>query len=151
MVIEQTKQTLSEKMADLILELLDQCQSKQEKISKNMNLMLAEWKALRYFKKDKILSVGELAKRMGLTSSRLTRIIDGLVEKDIVRRDLSKHDRRVMEVIITIEGEKVIKQVREHCISIHQGFLDLIPEEERQNVVNSLEKIQDAMKMYEKI
>jgi hypothetical protein len=53
-----------------------------------------------------------------------------------------------MEIMLTLEGERVMKQVRETCTSIHQGFLGLLPENERQNMITCLEKLQLAIKNF---
>ena len=94
-------------MADLTFQLLEKCQEKQERIASSLKLTVAEFKLLLAFHADALLTAGELAKRMGLSNSRLTRILDGLVHKGVVSRALGVRDRRVMEISLTDRGKKV--------------------------------------------
>lgn len=106
-MIKKGKRELAEKMADLTFSLLEHCQLKQEYISKMLGLTVAEFKLMRSFRKDKNLTVNDLARRMDLSSSRLTRILDGLVEKKIINRELSEKDRRTMNISLTQKGKRI--------------------------------------------
>ena len=51
----------------------------------------------------------EIGAKMMVTVSNLTGIVDRLEEKDIVARDMDKHDRRVIHVKLTEKGKKLYK------------------------------------------
>lgn len=142
--IEKDKQ--AEKMADLTFALLEHCQLKQEQMANNLDLTVAEFKLIRSFKDDQNLSVGELAKRMELSSSRLTRILDGLVEKKFVVRELAVRDRRMMEVKLTASGKKIQEAINEIYIKTHRDILELLPPGADESVIFAMEKLRDAMK-----
>ncbi|MBI4810810.1 MAG: MarR family transcriptional regulator [Ignavibacteriales bacterium] len=144
--IEKDKQ--AEKMADLTFALLEHCQLKQEQMANNLDLTVAEFKLIRSFKDDHNLSVGELAKRMELSSSRLTRILDGLVEKKFVVRELAVSDRRMMEVKLTASGKKIQEAINEIYIKTHRDILELLPPGADESVIFAMEKLRDAMKKW---
>ncbi len=135
----------AQRMADFTFELVDHCQLKQKRISESLGLTVAEFRLLRCFRGDYTLSVGELARRMGLSNSRLTRILDGLVEKGIVRRDIAPQDRRMMEVMLTTEGKKIEKNLEKTYIQTHEEILQLIPAGAVDSVLLAMEKLRDAM------
>jgi len=56
------------------------------------------------------LSLGELSKRMYLTPSTLTGVVDRLEKKKYVLRDRSKKDRRVVKVQLTPKGITLAKR-----------------------------------------
>jgi DNA-binding MarR family transcriptional regulator len=141
---------LAQKMSGLVIEMVDVIQMRQERTAKGLNLMLAEYKALRYFRHDKVLKIGELARRMALSNSRLTRIIDGLEHKGIVKRDLSRTDRRVMELRLTAKGEKVSAKLLETATNIYQGVIEKMPKNDAETIYKSLEKLSAAMQGIEK-
>ncbi|MDZ7307876.1 MAG: MarR family transcriptional regulator, partial [candidate division KSB1 bacterium] len=122
---EQKKQ--AERLADLTFELLERCQLKRERMAEQLDLTVAEFKLLRGFQQDDVLSVSELARRVDLTSSRLTRIIDGLVEKGIVRREIGSSDRRVMNVTLTAKGREVRAELRRIFVQTHEEIIALLP------------------------
>lgn len=145
---ESEKNKQAERMADLTFALLEHCQLKQEQMANNLSLTVAEFKLIRSFREDHTLSVGELAKRMELSSSRLTRILDGLVEKKLVVRELDSADRRVMDVQLTVSGKKIQNSINEIYVKTHRDIIDLLPRGADQSVIFAMEKLQEAMKKW---
>ncbi|MBI4536077.1 MAG: MarR family transcriptional regulator [Ignavibacteriae bacterium] len=141
----QEKQLQAERMADLTFALLEQCQIKQERIASSLQLTVAEFKLLRSFRSDLVVTAGELAKRMKLSSSRLTRILDGLVAKGLARRDVGSSDRRVMEVVLTKRGTDIQNQLNATFLRTHEDILDLLPDGAGDSVLLAMEKLRDAM------
>ena len=135
----------AEKMADVTFRLLDQCQEKQERIAKSLDLTVAEFRLLRALRGEAALSVGDLARRMELSNSRLTRILDGLVDKEVVTREVSRHDRRVIVVELSMRGQKIQKTLTERYLRTHQDILDLLPEGAIDSVIAAMEKLEEAM------
>ena len=144
------KKIQAERMADLTFELLEQCQIKREQMAERLHLTVAEFKLLRGFREDETLSVNDLAKRIDLSSSRLTRIIDGLVEKGLARREIGSRDRRVMEISLTPKGKKVQEELEETYVKTHLDILDLLPQGADDSVILAMEKLRDAMKEWVK-
>ena len=141
---------LAEKMADLTYKLLENCTEKQEYIAEKLNLSISEFRCLRSFYIDTTLSVKELASRMNLTSSRLTRIIDGLVAKNFVTRTINAEDRRVMDVALTKDGFSVTRRLNTDYVSIHEQILDKIPQNSRAAVIRALDDLSNAMSAWAK-
>ncbi|MDZ7268798.1 MAG: MarR family transcriptional regulator [candidate division KSB1 bacterium] len=143
---EQKKQ--AERLADLTFELLERCQLKRERMAEQLDLTVAEFKLLRGFQQDDVLSVSELARRVDLTSSRLTRIIDGLVEKGIVRREIGSSDRRVMNVTLTAKGREVRAELRRIFVQTHEEIIALLPPGVEKSVIFAMEKLRDALQQW---
>ena len=142
------KRRQAEQMADLTFELLEHCQYKREHIADQLKLTVVEFKLFRAFRTDPMLSVNELAERLGLSPSRLTRIIDGLEEKRFVRRTIGSQDRRVMEITLTEQGRKVQRQLEDTYVRTHEDILKLLPSGATESVILAMEKLRDAMKMW---
>ncbi len=141
---------LAERMADLTYKLLENCTEKQEFIAEKLQLSLSEFRCLRSFNTDTTLSVKELASRMNLTSSRLTRIIDGLAEKQFVTRTINGRDRRVMDVTLTKEGLSVTRRLNQDYVAIHEQILGNIPANSRPAVIRALDDLSNAMTAWAK-
>lgn len=143
---ETDPQQQAERMAELTFELLDHCQIKQQRLASDLSLTVAEFKLLRSFRTDESLTVGALAKRMELSNSRLTRILDGLQEKRIVRRETDQRDRRVLNIVLTDRGKSLQGQLNQSYIQTHLDILSLLPSEVVSSVILAMEKLRDAMK-----
>jgi DNA-binding MarR family transcriptional regulator len=59
---------------------------------------------LAMFKLDSVLSMKELAQHMGCDASFITTVADTLERRGFVRREPSKRDRRVKNLVLTQEG-----------------------------------------------
>ena len=132
-------------MADLTYSLLENCQEKQEYIARQLNISVSEFKCLRSFHSDTVLAVKDIAARMNLTSSRLTRIIDGLVLKEFVTRDINPQDRRLMDVRLTEKGKGVAQQLDKDYTLLHEQILSNIDPDSRSAVITALENLSVAM------
>lgn len=135
---------LAEHMADLTYELLENCQLKIERTAHRLNLTVAEFKLLRALQDGESLSAGALAKRMGLSSSRITRIIDGLIAKGMVRKEAGGKDRRIVDIILTPAGMASRSQLKAMYVSVHEEIINLLPSDTSESVIQAMEKLRLA-------
>lgn len=142
--------TMVRRMADLTYQLLENSREKLESIAEGLDLSLSEFKCLRAFRNDLDLSVKEIVRRMDLSSSRLTRIIDGLVGKKMMTRDFDSSDRRSIRVSLTAKGKEVTKKLNAGYLSIHRQILQHIPEKSRADVIRALDDLSQAMSAWKK-
>ena len=135
----------AERLADLTLGLVGCCQSKQEEIAERANLSLSEFKCLRAFRRDTEMSVKDIAHRMNLTSSRLTRIIDGLVKKRFVTRHIDPDDRRIINVRLTKQGESVARKVSNDCTHVYEQVLGILQLKDHDRIIQAVNELADVM------
>jgi len=138
------KNALAEQMADLTYELLENCQLKIERTAEKLHLTVAEFKLLRSLQEDEMLSAGALAKRMGLSSSRITRIIDGLLKKGMVKKEAGGKDRRIVDIGLTQDGIAVRSQLKAMYVSVHEEIINLLPSDTGESVILAMEKLRLA-------
>jgi DNA-binding MarR family transcriptional regulator len=138
------KNAMAEQMADLTYELLENCQLKIERTAEKLNLTVAEFKLLRSLQEDEMLSAGALAKRMGLSSSRITRIIDGLLKKGMVKKEAGGKDRRIVDIGLTQDGIAVRSQLKAMYVSVHEEIINLLPSDAGESVIHAMEKLRQA-------
>jgi DNA-binding MarR family transcriptional regulator len=138
----------AEQMADLTFALLERCQEKQETMADALALTVAEFKVIRCFRGDTSITAGELARRMLLSNSRLTRILDGLVGKSLITRSPGTIDRRVMEVALTPKGRTAARKIEQTYIQTHQRILENIPSAARESVLSAMEELGEALQKW---
>jgi DNA-binding MarR family transcriptional regulator len=141
---------LAEQMADLTYELLENCQVKIERTAEKLHLTVAEFKLLRSLQEGEMLSAGALAKRMGLSSSRITRIIDGLLKKGMVKKEAGGKDRRIVDITLTAEGMAARSQLKAMYVSVHEDIIKLLPSDAGESVINAMEKLRRATQVWMK-
>ena len=135
----------AETLADLMLKLMWTCQHRQEQIAEDAGLSLSEFKCLRAFRHDTELSVKDIAGRMSLTSSRLTRIVDGLVRKRYVTRHIDPADRRIINVRLTRQGENVGRRVSIECVNVYEQALGFLPADSHGRIIDSMFDLTNAL------
>ncbi|PZE66381.1 MULTISPECIES: MarR family winged helix-turn-helix transcriptional regulator [unclassified Curtobacterium] len=88
---------------------------------------------------------GDLAERLAVGASTLTRIVDRLVEDGWVERLPSTESRREVLVGATGQGRALVADVMERRRVEIVGLLDAIPEAERASVVAGAAALRRAM------
>jgi DNA-binding MarR family transcriptional regulator len=80
---------------------------------------------------DRNLRMCDLARRLRLSPSGLTRRLDGLVRGGLVRREASEQDRRVMLATLTPKGVEVLTRAApDHVAGVRRHFLDHLDRDE---------------------
>ena len=124
------------RLANLTFSLLANCQEKEVHLAELHRLTQAEFRCLRLFGSDESLNNKTIAERMNLSPSRLTRIIDGLVKKKYIRRDIDPDDRRNMKVNLSRKGKALVQQLNKAYVDIHEEILmDIDPSQHEQLIV----------------
>ena len=128
----------AEKLANLTFSLLANCQEKEVRLAEIHNLTQAEFRCLRLFGSDEVMNNKSIAERMKLSPSRLTRIIDGLVEKEYVIREIDNNDRRNMKVSLSNKGKSLVNQLNKAYVDIHREILMDIDESQHTPLITAL-------------
>ena len=82
----------------------------------------------------------EIARRMITIVPAITRLIDALEKQDLVRRERSTEDRRVVHVTITPAGKKVLAALDQPNLDLHQELLGKLNKTECRQLLALLEK-----------
>jgi len=133
------------KLADLTFSLLGSCQEKEYRLAGSYDLTQVEFRCLRLFGTNENLNNKTLADKMSLSPSRLTRIIDGLVEKNYVIRDMDKNDRRNMRLTLSQKGEDIVGQLNKSYVDVHKEILAHIDESQHETLINAMSSMLNAL------
>jgi DNA-binding MarR family transcriptional regulator len=91
---------------------------------------------------DRSLPMSTLAARVMLSPSGLTRVVDQLEGRDLVRRERTGEDARVVKASLTPHGREVLRRAaRTHLRGIRQHFTGNLSEAQLRNVASALETI----------
>lgn len=97
--------------------------------------------ALLALPKESTISMGELSERLEVAGSTATRMVDQLSRKGMVLRAPAQEDRRVWSVRLTSEGGEVRAHLEEKFRHFFFALAERFPEEERGDLVSSMEKV----------
>ena len=73
-------------------------------------LSVYHYETLGFLMRDKRLSMSAIGKVLGVAKSNLTPIVDALVRKGLVARNIDASDRRVIHISLTSKGQKFMDE-----------------------------------------
>lgn len=90
----------------------------------------------------------ELASIVGRSESRISRVVDQLVQKDFVRRCEDPNDRRVRRLRIGEEGSKLLGRLRKLRIDSQLELMQYMTDAQRRTVFRALEYYAEAARRF---
>ncbi|MEV4919628.1 MarR family transcriptional regulator [Streptomyces tirandamycinicus] len=103
------------------------------------NLTASQGKALTVLRRGPA-AMRALAETMACDASNVTGIVDRLEKRGLVRREAGASDRRVKNVVLTAEGERVTDAIRARMRATQDG-LDRLGDEDRDRLRTLLERV----------
>ena len=87
------------------------------------------------------LSLSELSERIRAQNSTVTGIIDRMEREDLVVRERSKEDRRVVKIRLTAKGAKIAREIPVEPVEIFKSALDGLSAQEMRDLLRILTKV----------
>ncbi|SFA86592.1 MULTISPECIES: MarR family winged helix-turn-helix transcriptional regulator [unclassified Bacillus (in: firmicutes)] len=84
---------------------------------------------------DNTLTIGDLADKLLLERSSVSRLVDALVKGGFVNRSLNEENRREVLLSLTEKGMRSVQQVKERSIEYYRSILNEVSEVEQQQIL----------------
>lgn len=107
---------------------------------------VAQCHAIVEIGRAKDISLNQLADTLGLDKSTMSRTINNLVESELAVRDLYQEDRRYVSIMLTGKGKKVYESIEGSMENYYNDIFLSIPEHKREQVIESLGLLIEAVK-----
>lgn len=134
-------------LGEISSELYNLCSKKELTRRKCLNLGKMECDLLFFLAGiGKPQCMNDLAVNLGVSHSRITRIVDNLVYKKYVRRFPSEKDRRSWLTELTKEGAAANQRSIDEFLGIQMSILDELPEEKIATIIESVNIYIDSYK-----
>ena len=135
------------RLKELIEEIIHCCQERVLFQSQKFNLTPAELRCILLFKDEKYLTVKGISQKLEVAKSRVTKIMEGLLNKKLVQRIDDPEDARVKLISLTPAGHKKTEEIEEFTKEIHHQLLINLKSEDRKSVLHSLEILRSSMEI----
>lgn len=130
---------LVEKYSDLSKELYLLCSKKEMIRRKCVNLGRMECDLLNYLNSvNKPICMNDLSVEMKVSHSRITRIVDTLEKKKLVKRFSSKIDRRSWLTEITKKGKETSKKTILDFMNLQEDLLSRLPKDKPETIYQNI-------------
>jgi DNA-binding MarR family transcriptional regulator len=130
---------------ELVARLFQCCQERMQYQSDRFNLPDAELRCLMLFGEERYLTPKGIAHKMNVVKSRITKIIDGLIRKDLIQRIKDPEDSRISLLSLTATGQSKLSDIKQFLNSVHAQVLMQIPSEQRKKLLLNLDLLKSSM------
>lgn len=86
-------------------------------------LTAPQWRILAAVRGETTCRFGKLAEITSIEPSTLSRLLNGLQERGLVRRDRAPSDSRAVDVSLTAEGIRKVEDMLPFALEVNAGFL----------------------------
>jgi DNA-binding MarR family transcriptional regulator len=83
---------------------------------------------------------------MGVVKSRISKLIEGLVNKGLIRRFKDPADSRIALLQLTTEGQAKLKQINDHLRAANAEVLSQMAPTQREDLLRHLDILRLSMK-----
>ena len=132
---------MNKSIIDLIIELKKGCMEDEKHVRTRCNISFVEYKGIMGIDIEERMTCNALAKKMGLSPSRGSRIIDNLVRKGYLLRMVNPADRRSFVVSLSFKGVKIRKQIKQERNNCEKTIIKSFSEKEVELIKEGLELI----------
>ena len=89
------------------------------------------------------ISPSDISQELHVSSPTVTQHITNLESKGFIVREMDKHDRRKIRIILTAEGESCLKEAKRSMMTSFDGLVDHLGIKETQQFIMLLNKSTD--------
>jgi len=104
---------MTETILDNIINLKERCNSLLDEFGADLGLSSRESALLLSLEEYEEINSNSLSERMHLSASRISRIVDRLIQKGYLHRRPAEDDRRYIEISLTVKGMEAKKKIAE--------------------------------------
>ena len=108
---------------------------------REFDVSLAEWRSLALLGTDSPLSLNALARAAGLHKSQVSRVVSGLVERGLARRDQDSQDARGVALSLTADGRRLHRRLIAAAIERDQRLRGVLSRSERDLLDSILDRL----------
>jgi DNA-binding MarR family transcriptional regulator len=133
------------KFQELIAKLFQCCQERMQYQCERFGLPDAELRCLVLFGQERYLTAKSISLKLNVVKSRVSKIIDGLISKNLIQRIKDPEDSRVMLLSLTPAGQKKLSEINAFLTEIHGQVLSQMAPDQRQAMLTNLEILKASM------
>lgn len=108
-------------------------------------LSYTQWQVLVSIYFDRGTTCAALARDLSHDKGAMTRLVDGLEERGLVKRERNAGDRRVLDLALTEAGRDAAQRGRERTLECWNGWLDGWDRAEVESLIAMLQRLRTTI------
>lgn len=115
--------------------------SARERFGSGLQLTRTQLEILQLLITKPAQTTGELARQLSLTQSAVTQTVDTLARRQLVERRSDEHDRRIIRLQLSPQGQQMIDHIRSLKHRHLQEFMSRLSVAEAEALITATEKV----------
>ncbi len=133
---------------EYVVRLVSHFSQEQENCIKHYgNLTMHELKIVEYLGLHDSAIMRDLTLNLRLAESTMTSIADKMVQKELILRERSEKDRRIVKIVLSAKGLEIFKKSRESALKSRAQMLKTLSGEEQKTLLALFKKMIDQLEM----
>ncbi len=129
----------------IVYEMKKKCNHVDQRLMDEFNLSQSEYLFFSSLDNCPVISSSELSKHMGLSASRVSRVVDKLVVNGYLDRNIDSSDRRAITLCLTSKGLEIKSRIAQERLKCEEQLLQVIPSHEVEKLREIIGKIIEAI------
>lgn len=129
----------------IVYEMKKKCTLIDQELMERLNLSQSELQFFNSLDNCTGISSPKLAKSMGLSASRISRVVDKLVVNGYLDRNIDATDRRAITLCLTDAGKSIKNEIDKGRVECESRLLRVIPESDIEKFRDIIAKIVKEM------
>lgn len=101
---------------------------------------------LKYISKNKGIIIGDLANVLTMSSGAVAQLIERLISKGWIKKEVDEHDKRIYHLSLTNAGEKEVLKMNKIFVDKMISMLSNIPEKDLMEIVRIQKKLLEQLR-----
>ena len=110
-------------------------------VGEPLNLRTVEFTVLMLLLANEDVTPSQISRTLAMSAPNLTQLLDRLVERGLVARERSSHDRRAQYIRLTRAGRTLAKKAHEISLGMEQETLRHLSDAERAMLLELLHRV----------
>ena len=136
---------MSNELFTLMIMVVKHCSLSEEKIRKEFKLSLAEYNGLLALENGEKVLCNVFSKKMGLSPSRGSRVINRLIDKGYLRGNRLLNDKRGLIVSLSRKGKAIKAKLAQRMSECERKILKHLSAKKRKEVKEALRILAEVM------
>ena len=134
-----------------ISKLFQCCLERMQYQRERFKLPDAELRCLMLFGEDRYLTPGGVAKKLNVVRSRVSKIVEGLMKKNLIQRTKDPEDSRIYLLSLTPDGQRKWNEINEFVQQTNHEILSQMLPEQRSAVIINLGILEASMEVVKEL
>lgn len=117
------------------------CQVRSQRQS---DLSVPQFRTLGYLHRHPGCTLSDVSEHVGLTLPAMSRLVDGLVHRELLTRNVSVDDRRRVELSLTKSGAAILEESRDMAQARLAEILEPLSPGEMEQVLTAMQHLRSA-------